>query len=68
MAKKRKRARKLTTNEAIELLLGQKAARRLRKVAIAYAAAKTTPKKIKKKSKKKSKKNRDEQPSRPLDE
>ena len=37
MAKKRKRARKVTTNQALEILLGKKAARRLRKLAVSVA-------------------------------
>jgi hypothetical protein len=37
MAKKRKRSRKLSTNEALEMLLGKKAARRLRKMAMRVA-------------------------------
>jgi hypothetical protein len=38
MAKVKKKKRKLTTNEALELLLGRKAAKRLRRLAMRLAA------------------------------
>jgi hypothetical protein len=38
MAKSTKKPRKLTTNEALELLLGRKAAKRIRQVATQLAA------------------------------
>jgi hypothetical protein len=46
MAKTTSKARKLTTNQALEQLLGRKAAKRLRQVAVQLAA---NPKKAKKK-------------------
>ena len=49
MAKSTKKRRKLTTSEALEQLLGRKAAKRLRQLANQLAKARERPKKSKKK-------------------
>jgi hypothetical protein len=67
MAKSSKKTRKMTTNEALEALLGKKAAKRLRKIAkqLTGADQKGSKKKRKRKKKKAAPKKRSSQPDRP---
>lgn len=56
MAKASKKTRKMTTNEALEALLGKKAAKRLRKIAKQLTGADRKASKKKKEAKKAAKK------------
>ena len=53
MAKSKTKKRKLSTNEALEQLLGHKAAKRLRKLAMQFADEQRPKKKSKKAARKK---------------